>query len=72
MAKLQRIARNISEEGIEDFGKYIPEGGIVKFVSTLKENLKKDFTNTFEIFENPAFLDLLENYPERASSRKSM
>jgi type I restriction enzyme R subunit len=65
VAKLQRIAKNVSEEGVEEFAKYIPEGDIVKFASSLKEDLKKDFTKAFEIFENPAFLDLLENYPRK-------
>lgn len=67
VAKLQRIAKNVSEEGMEEFDKYIPEGDISKFASSLKEKLKKDFTKTFEIFENPAFLDLLENYPRKNS-----
>ena len=65
VAKLQRIAKNVSEEGVEEFAKYISEGDISAFASTLKEKLKKDFTKTFEIFENPAFLDLLENYPRK-------
>ena len=63
--KLQRIAKNVSEEGVEEFSKYISEGDISKFASTLKENLKKSFTKTFEILENPAFLDLLGNYPRK-------
>jgi len=65
VAKLQRIAKDILEEGVEDFAKYIPEGDVGKFASSLKERLRKDFTNTFEIFENPTFLDLLENYPRK-------
>ncbi len=65
IAKLQRIAKNVSEEGIEEFSRYISEGNVSNFASTLKENLKKSFTKTFEIFENPAFLDLLENYPRK-------
>ncbi len=63
--KLQRIAKNISEEGIEEFASFIPEGNISKFASTLKENFRNSFTKTFEIFENPVFLDLLENYPRK-------
>ena len=63
--KLQRIAKNVSEEGIEEFAKFIPDGDIGAFASSLKEKLKKHFTKTFEIFENPVFLDLLENYPRK-------
>lgn len=63
--KFQRIAKNISEEGIERFADFIPEGNISNFASNLKENLKKNFIKTFEIFRNSAFLDLLENYPRK-------
>jgi len=65
VAKLQRISKNVSEEGVEEFSKFIPEGDVSRFASSLKENLKKSFTKTFEIFENPAFLDNLENYPRK-------
>lgn len=64
--KLQRISKNVSEEGIEEFAKYIHEGDVKKFASTLKDSLKKSFTKTFEIFENPVFLDLLEKYPRKS------
>lgn len=63
--KLQRIAKNVSEEGVEQFVQFIPNGDISRFASTLYNNLKKNFTKTFEIFENPSFLDLLENYPRK-------
>ena len=63
--KLQRIAKNVSEEGVEQFAQFIPDGDVSKFASTLYDNLKKSFTKTFEIFENPLFLDLLENYPRK-------
>jgi type I restriction enzyme R subunit len=63
--KFQRMAKNVSEEGVEQFAQFIPEGDISKFASNLYNNLKKNFTKTFEIFENPAFLDLLENYPRK-------
>jgi type I restriction enzyme R subunit len=63
--KLQRIAKNVSEEGVEQFAQFIPDGDISKFASTLYDNLKKRFTKTFEIFENPDFLNLLENYPRK-------
>lgn len=65
VAKLQRIAKSVSDEGREEFARYIPEGDIARFGSALKENLKTSFTKTFEIFEDQAFIDLLENYPRK-------
>lgn len=65
VAKLQRIAKNVSEEGVEEFSKFIPEGDTSKFASTLKDNLKKIFSKTFAIFEDAVFLDLLENYKRK-------
>lgn len=64
--KLQRIAKNVSEEGIEEFAKFIPDGDISVFASKLGEGLKTSFTKAFEIFENPVFLDMLENYPRKS------
>ena len=63
--KLQRIAKNVSEEGREQFAQFIPNSNITKFASELKENLQNNFTKTFSLFKNEVFLDLLENYPRK-------
>jgi len=63
--KLQRIDKGVSEEGREDFSKFIPEGDISELASELKDNFKKNFSETMNLFENSIFLDLLENYPRK-------
>jgi len=63
--KLQRIDKGVSEEGREDFSKFIPDGDVSGFASELKNNFKKNYSKTIKLFENTIFLDLLENYPRK-------
>jgi len=62
--RLQRTAKKLPPIAIDEFAVYpeISNGDLGKFVSSLKENLKKDFRKHFQIFKDDAFLDLLDKW----------
>jgi len=61
--RLQRIAKNVSAEGREQFASFIPDGDIGRFATLLSERLEKDWTGTMKLLRTKEFLDLLEEYP---------
>jgi len=61
--RFQRIAKNMSAEGREQFDLFIPNGDIGDFAASLPERLEKDWPGTMKLLRNREFLDLLENYP---------
>ncbi len=61
--RLQRIDKQISSEAREMFSSYIDKGDMAKYARELPSNLKRDFTGTMSLLRNPAFQNLLMNYP---------
>ncbi|MCM2514257.1 DEAD/DEAH box helicase family protein [Streptomyces griseoincarnatus] len=61
--RLQRIAKSMIGEGYEAFATFIPEGDIADWASKLPVFLRTSFISTMKILRDPAFQDLLENYP---------
>ena len=65
--RLQRIEREMAAEARELFEAHgITEGNIVRFAIELPSRLRRDFTGTMQLLRDPAFLDLLVNYPRRS------
>ena len=65
--RLQRIAKEVSGEGRELFKRFIPDGDIAAFATSLPDALDTDWAATMRILRDPAFQDLLENYPRARS-----
>lgn len=61
--RMQRIAKNTTEEGREMFAKYIPDGDISAFARDLPDALAKDRVGTLKILTDDKFIDLLKHYP---------
>ncbi|MFJ8432074.1 DEAD/DEAH box helicase family protein [Kitasatospora sp. NPDC094019] len=61
--RLQRIAKSMSGEAYEAFSAFIPDGDISDWASKLSTLLRTSFVSTMKILRDPAFQDLLENYP---------
>lgn len=61
--RLHRINKQMSGEARELFAAHIPEGDVGRYATDLPRMLRKDFTGTMALLRNPAFQDLLINYP---------
>ncbi|HEX9340493.1 MAG TPA: type I restriction-modification enzyme R subunit C-terminal domain-containing protein [Thermoplasmata archaeon] len=61
--RLQRIAKEVSGEGREEFSQFIPEGDLASFARRLPDLLRGDWTGTLALLRNKAFQEILENYP---------
>lgn len=61
--RLQRIDKEMSGEAREMFAAYISDGDMGQFARSLPRGLRDDFTTTMQILRDPAFQDLLLNYP---------
>jgi type I restriction enzyme R subunit len=61
--RLQRIDKQMSAEAREMFAEYIPAGDMAKYARELPAQLRNDFTGEMALLRNPAFQDLLMNYP---------
>lgn len=61
--RLQRIAKSMSGEAYEAFAAFIPDGDVGDWASRLPTLLRDAFNPTMSILRNPAFQELLENYP---------
>lgn len=61
--RLQRIDKEMSGEAREMFAAYIPEGDMGRFAAALPRSLRDDFSATMQLLRDPAFHDLLLNYP---------
>src|SRR5262249_39254357 len=64
--RLQRIDKEMSGEAREQFANFIPDGDVARFASQLSAKVAGDFTATMGLLRNPAFQDLLVNYPRPA------
>ncbi len=62
--RLQRIDKNVSAEGREQFAVFIPDVSIGSFAASLPERLKKDWDAVMRILRNEGFLKLCESYPK--------
>lgn len=65
--RLLRIEKHVSGEGRELFARFIPDSDIASFANSLPERLQTDWATTMRILRDPAFQDLLENYPRAHS-----
>jgi type I restriction enzyme R subunit len=61
--RLQRIDKNVSVEGCEQFAAFIPDISVGGFAESLPERLEKDWNGTMKILRNPEFLRLCDSYP---------
>ncbi len=61
--RLQRVAKEMSGEARELFAAYIEEGDVARFAAELPRRLHEDFTGVMSLLRDPAFQDLLVNYP---------
>jgi type I restriction enzyme R subunit len=66
--RLQRIAKSMSGEAYEAFSAFVPDGDIGDFATKLPGLLRSSFLATMKILRDPAFQDLLENYPRGSRS----
>jgi type I restriction enzyme R subunit len=65
--RLQRIDKNITGEGREEFERFIEGGDIKSFASGLPTKIENEFNAVMEILRDPDFQDLMLNYkrPEK-------
>ena len=61
--RLQRIAKGMSGEARDLFAAHVPDGDLAKFAAGLPRALESDFSGTMAVLRDPAFQDLLVNYP---------
>jgi type I restriction enzyme R subunit len=61
--RLQRVEKNVSEEGREMFDSIIPDGDISSFAAFLPIKLKTNWAETMRILRDDRFLELMEDYP---------
>ena len=61
--RLQRIDKRMSGEARKLFARYLPEGDVAAYASSLPERLADDFNGTMKILRDPDFQRLLVNYP---------
>lgn len=60
--RLQRIEKEMSGEGREEFAQFIPDGDLATFAAELPQKLKAGFTETMKLLRDSAFQNLLKNY----------
>lgn len=65
--RLQRIDKNITGAGREEFSGFIEGGDIKNFAKELPTKIEDDFNSVMEILRDPGFQDLMVNYkrPEK-------
>jgi type I restriction enzyme, R subunit len=61
--RLRRIEKEMSAEGRSRFAAWIPDGDVGKYAAGLRNRLKADFVDTMKTLRDPAFQDLLVNFP---------
>jgi type I restriction enzyme R subunit len=61
--RLRRIEKDMSAKAREQFSRFIVDGDMGRFASELPGALDRDFTKTMKLLRDPAFQDLLVNYP---------
>jgi type I restriction enzyme R subunit len=61
--RLQRIDKEMSGEARELFAHFIPDGDVARFAKELPGKIDSNFAVTMQLLRDPAFQDLLINYP---------
>jgi type I restriction enzyme R subunit len=61
--RLQRIDKEMSGQARDQFANFIPDGDVGRFARELPGKVAGEFTATLQLLRNPAFQDLLVNYP---------
>jgi len=61
--RLQRIEKQMAPEARQRFAAWIPEGDMGRYAAGLKSRLGSAFVETMKTLRDPAFQDLLVNYP---------
>lgn len=60
--RLQRIAKDVSAEGREDFKRFIPNGDVTSFARDLPDAIDRDWSGAMNLLRNPDLQKLLANY----------
>ncbi|MHB8894945.1 MAG: type I restriction endonuclease subunit R [Candidatus Geothermincolia bacterium] len=66
--RLRRIEKDMSGEARTQFAAWIPDGDIGTWAGQLPQQLQDDFTDTMTLLRNPAFQQLLMDYPRAKRS----
>ena len=61
--RLLRIEREMSGDARKLFEKFIPEGNLKTYATSLRASLKADFMGTMKVLRNNEFQELCINYP---------
>ncbi len=61
--RLQRIDKEVSGEGREQFAAFVPDGDLSAFAAQLRAAITAKFTDTMKLLRNESFQELLTNYP---------
>ena len=62
--RIQRIDKNVSAEGREQFSALVPNVSIGDFASSLPERLEHSWSGTITLLRSKAFLSFCEGYPK--------
>jgi type I restriction enzyme R subunit len=65
--RLQRIAKDVSAEGREQFKQYLADGDLSGFACYLPAALESHWAETMRLLRDPGFQRLLEDYPRAKS-----
>jgi len=60
--RLQRIDKEMSAKGREQFAAYIKAGDMARYAKDLPKHLREDFSGTMKLLRNEQFQELLVNY----------
>jgi type I restriction enzyme R subunit len=63
VGRLQRVDKSVTAEGRLRFQRFIPDGDLGAFAWSLADRLESDRAATLRTLADPAFLDLMVNYP---------
>jgi len=61
--RLHRIDKEMSGDGRAEFAAFVDDGDLATFARLLAKRLDEDFAGTMALLRDPAFQDLLLNYP---------
>jgi type I restriction enzyme R subunit len=61
--RLQRIDKEMPGDARDLFASYVPNGDLATYAAGLPRRLREDFVGAMALLRDPAFQDLLVNYP---------
>jgi type I restriction enzyme R subunit len=61
--RLQRVDKEMAGEARESFAHFIPDGDVARFAKELPGRIDSNFAATMQLLRDPAFQDILINYP---------